>query len=110
MELNKKTMNTPLNNHQSSANNGSNTEGRERASTFSRAFTFEAGGFSRASTQFGRTFTDTLGLTYDTEEQWTKSLLANYAQVAEKGVDGDMPPPEGFGREQRSWRFRFEHS
>lgn len=42
-----------------------------------------------------------------TEEQWTKSLIAEYVRVQTKGVDGDMPLPAGFCREYRFWRVMF---
>jgi hypothetical protein len=84
----------------------------KRQATFSRFTTFtgqtnEQLGRRSTTNYFNRTFTDTLGLTYASEEQWTQSLLAQYVAVSEKGVDGDMPPPLGFGRERRFWRMMF---
>jgi hypothetical protein len=89
--------------------NGNRTSNPEikRNPTFSRFLTFtgtpnESLGRRSTTTAFlNRTFTDTVGLTYANEEQWTKSLIAQYVAVREKGVDGDMPPPLGFGRERR---------
>jgi hypothetical protein len=75
-----------------------------RATTFTRAFTFDTNngnGLRKATTQFGRTLTDFVGITYTSEEQWTKSLLADYQRNVNKGVDGDLPLPGGFGREPR---------
>ena len=74
-----------------------------RQNTYTRAYTFDntANGFTRTSTMFGRMITDTIGLTYETEEQQMHSLIAEYVRVAEKGVDGDMPLPAGFAREYR---------
>jgi hypothetical protein len=77
--------------------------GYARATTFTRGITLDGSAF----TQFGRTVTDTIGLTYETEEQWTQSLIAEYVRVAEKGVDGDMPLPAGFCREYRFGRMMF---
>lgn len=80
-----------------------------RQNTYTRAYTFDntANGFTRTSTMFGRMITDTIGLTYETEEQQMHSLIAEYVRVAEKGVDGDMPLPAGFAREYRFWRMMF---
>jgi hypothetical protein len=79
-----------------------------RATTFTRAFTFDTNsgtGFTKATTQFGRSLTDFVGITYTSEEQWTKSLIADYMRNVNKGVDGDLPLPGGFGREYRCVSF-----
>lgn len=77
-----------------------------RQNTFLRGFTLGGDDSYRRDTTIGvgRTFTETVGFTYTSDEQWTKSLINQYAQIADKGVDGDMPLPAGFGRERRFWR------
>ena len=73
----------------------------QRQHTFSRAMTFDTDGFKRATTQMGRNVTDFVGITYTSEEQFTKSLIGEYVKNVGKGVDGDMPLPGGFGQEKR---------
>ncbi len=62
-----------------------------RQNTFTRGFTLGGNdGFRRGTTGFGRTLTETIGLTYTSEEQWTKSLISQYTQIADKGGNIDV--------------------
>lgn len=68
-------------------------------SSFSRNFTFTEG--FRSESIVSRKMTNTLGLTADSEEEWTKSLIGKYVKIGEKGIDGEVPLPAGFARESR---------
>lgn len=54
---------------------------------------------------FTRGITEALGLNYESDEAWTRSLIDSYIYGEEKsGREGDIPMPEGFARERRFWR------
>ena len=77
----------------------------KRDSWFDRTPTFDV--FGREST-FARSFTDALGLNYDSEEAWTRRLMEAYAfgeEVSQR--NGDVPLPKGFARERRFWTLIF---
>eukprot|EP00606_Chrysophyceae_sp_TOSAG23-5_P000118 GSChrysophyteH2.ASY1.ANO1.959.1 assembled CDS len=58
-----------------------------------------------AGMSFTRGITEALGLNYESDEAWTKSLIDAYVYGEEKsGREGDIPMPAGFGREKRFWR------
>eukprot|EP00605_Chrysophyceae_sp_TOSAG23-4_P001239 GSChrysophyteH1.ASY1.ANO1.1350.1 assembled CDS len=49
--------------------------------------------------------TEALGLNYESDNAWTKSLIDSYVYAEEKsGREGDIPMPAGFAREKRFWR------
>ena len=75
---------------------------RRHDSWFGRTSTF-GDVFGRENT-FGRSFTEALGLNYDSEEAWTRRLMEAYAfgeEVSERY--GDVPLPKGFAQEPRFW-------
>ena len=93
----------PLND---SEKNGDDTyPGKNRA--FSRTDTFSKPSFRRNTLEFGntggfaRSVSNIIGITADSDEEWTRSLIGQYVKVDEKGVDGDVPYPAGFAREKR---------
>ena len=59
-----------------------------RQNTFLRGFTLGGNDSYRRDTTVGvgRTFTETIGFTYTSDEQWTKSLINQYAQISDKGT------------------------
>ena len=76
---------------------------------FSRTTTFgdAVSGFGRENT-FSRTFTEALGLNYDSEEAWTRRLMEAYAFGEEASERyGDVPLPKGFAQEPRFWSLIF---
>jgi len=81
-----------------------------RRSTFSRAFTFDGAAFSKQVSQpfegLSRTMTE-LGHKIDPDSKFTKSVIHEYARVAEAGNDGDIPFPPGFARSIYYWKLIF---
>lgn len=74
---------------------------------FTRTSTFGNFGevvFGREMTM-SRGVTEALGLNYDSDEAWTRTLIEAYAYGEENDPRvGDVPLPKGFGREGRFWR------
>lgn len=73
---------------------------------FTRTSTFDLGEavFGREGTMT-RGVTEALGLNYDSDEAWTRTLIEAYAYgEAHDPRVGDVPLPKGFGREKRFWR------
>ena len=75
----------------------------KRDSWFDRSTT--VGDVFGRETSFARTFTEVLGLNYDSEEAWTRRLMDAYAFGEEASErTGDVPLPKGFAQEPRFWR------
>ncbi len=59
--------------------------------------------------KFSRTWTETLAFPrmfthnfdFANEENWAKMLLEEYQQANNKGPEGDIPIPEGFGKNKQ---------
>lgn len=85
-------------------------DGYTRRSTFSRAFTFDGAAFSKQISQplegLARTMTE-LGHKIDPDSKFTKSVITEYARVAESGNEGDIPFPPGFARSLYYWKLIF---
>ena len=81
-----------------------------RLSTFGGIFDWGGGVTQNGNEQligmsFARGMTEALGLNYESDNAWTKSLIDSYVYAEEKsGREGDIPMPAGFAREKRFWR------
>jgi hypothetical protein len=78
-----------------------------RKTTFSRAFTFDGEAIRNQITQpfsgLTRTLTE-VGLKFDPDAQFTKSVIQEYVKHSESGSEGDLPLPPGFARKADFWR------
>jgi hypothetical protein len=81
-----------------------------RKQTFSRAFTFDGTALkSNVTGQFEgitRTLTE-VGNYIDPDAKVTNAIIGDYVEVAEKGNEGDMPFPPGFGNKFKFWKVIF---
>ena len=81
-----------------------------RLSTFGGIFDWGGGVTQNGNEEFvgmsfARGMTEALGLNYESDNAWTKSLIDSYVYAEEKsGREGDIPMPAGFAREKRFWR------
>ena len=78
-----------------------------RKTTFSRAFTFDGEALRNQIAQpfsgLTRTLTE-VGLKFDPDAQFTKSVIKEYVKYSETGHEGDIPLPPGFARKADFWR------
>ncbi len=79
----------------------------QRKNTFSRAFTFDGAVLrSNVTNQFEgitRTFTE-VGNYIDPDAKFTNNVISDLNQIADKGNEGDIPFPPGFGRKWKFWK------
>lgn len=73
--------------------------------TFSRAWTENV--FGRMTRTFTEGFGLKVGAGNDTEDAWTKRLYETYQIMEKKGVEGDIPAPQGFTGEAAFWKVFF---